>query len=811
MEFCWISLAGIAAIGGLAAYRAPFWAWSLAYMLSMGALFYGEIGSHLIVSWFSVIGALVIGFCSCPWLRRRYIFIPLLPVFKQRLPMMSPTEQAAIAAGDVWWEGVLFQGKPNWEKLLAFPKPELSEEELHFLNNQVEKLCAMVEEWPVSHLTLDLPKAVWDYLKQERFLGMIIPKEYGGLGFSPLAHSTIIQKIGTRSITAAITAMVPNSLGPAELLLRYGTEVQKDYYLKKLALGEEIPCFGLTSLEAGSDASAITDAGFVCQGEYEGRSVLGIQLTWNKRYITLAPVATVLGLAFKLYDPDKLLGGRESLGITVCLIPTKHPGVEIGLRHFPLNQTFLNGPTRGKNVFVPLDFVIGGVEMAGQGWQMLVECLSAGRGISLPALSASLAKISYRTTGAYSKIRRQFNAPIGHFEGIEAALAKIAGYTYLIEATRLFALTPLHQQLQPAIVSAIAKYHMTEMSRKVVNHAMDVHGGKAIMLGPNNYLGRCYESIPISITVEGANILTRNLIIFGQGAVRCHPYLQQEISAIQQEQITEGARQLDTVFWQHAAYLLSNIARAFFHALTGGRFCETPKETFFKRHYQQLTRLSVALSFLSDSALIILGGALKRRERLSARLGDVLSQLFLASAVLKYHHDTGNKKEDIPYVEWSLKTCLYESQEAIDKICQNFPIRLLGKIFRFILLPYGKIFCLPNDKLEHQLAVSMMQPSAFRDHLTQHCYLSHKNDNPMAHLDNTLLQFWQAEAIIVKVDHALKKGLIPSWFDTTQKIKKALELGILNVDEIEPFRQYEAARIEAIRVDEFSQEQLIGK
>jgi len=811
MEFCWVSLASIVAIGGLLAYRAPFWAWSLAYALSMGVLWAVEIGSNLLLSWFSLIGAIIIGFFSCPWLRRRYIFTPLLPLFKQRLPLMSATEQEAIAAGDVWWEGRLFQGKPNWEKLLAFPKPELSEEELHFLNNQVEKLCAMVQEWPVSHLNLDLPKTVWDYLKQERFFGMIIPKEYGGLGFSPLAHSTIIQKIGTRSITAAITAMVPNSLGPAELLLRYGTEAQKNEYLKKLALGEEIPCFGLTSLEAGSDAGAITDVGFVCQGEYEGKSVLGIQLSWNKRYITLAPIATVLGLAFKLYDPDRLLGGKESLGITVCLIPTNHPGVEIGLRHFPLNQTFLNGPTRGKNVFVPLDFVIGGVEMAGQGWRMLVECLSAGRGISLPALSASLAKISYRTTGAYSKIRRQFNASIGHFEGIEAALAKIAGYTYLIEATRLFALTPLHQALQPAIVSAIAKYHMTEMSRKVVNHAMDIHGGKAIMLGPNNYLGRCYESIPISITVEGANILTRNLIIFGQGAVRCHPYLQQEIMAIQQEKTEDGARQLDAVFWQHLAYSCSNVIRAFFQALTDGRLCKTPKDTLFKRRYQQLTRLSVALAFLSDSALIILGGALKRRERLSARLGDVLSQLFLASAVLKYYHDAGSKKEDIPYVEWSLKTCLYESQEAIDKICQNFPLRWIGKLFRFILFPYGKTFGLPNDKLEHQLAVSMMQPSAFRDRLTQHCYLSHENDNPMAHLDNTLLQFWQAEAIIAKVDHALKKGGIPAWFDTEQKIKKALELKVLAPDEVELFRQYEAARIEAIRVDEFSQEQLSGK
>jgi len=811
MEFCWIGLASVVAIWGLAAYRAPFWVWSLSYFLSLSVLFYNDLWPGAILAWLGVVGILSVGFLSCPWLRQRYVLMPLLASFKKKLPMMSTTEQEAILAGDIWWEGALFQGNPDWEALFRLPTPTLSEEEQHFLNNQVEKLCAMVHEWSISHKDLDLPKAVWDYLKQERFFGMIIPKEYGGLGFSPLAHSTIIQKIATRSITAAITAMVPNSLGPAELLLRYGTPLQKDHYLKKLALGEEIPCFGLTSLEAGSDAGSITDVGFVCQGEYQGQSVLGIKLTWNKRYITLAPVATVLGLAVKLYDPDHLLGADEDLGITVCLIPTNHSGVEIGLRHFPLNQTFLNGPTRGTQVFIPLEWVIGGTSMVGQGWRMLVECLSAGRGISLPSLSTALAKMCYRTTGAYAKIRRQFRTPIGHFEGIEAVLAKIAGFTYLMEATRLFALTPLHQGLQPAIVSAIAKYHLTERGRDIVNHAMDVHGGKGIMLGPNNYLGRCYESIPISITVEGANILTRNLMIFGQGAIRCHPYVQAEMRAIQQEDAEMCVRQLDGVLWQHVSYTISNIVRAFFHAVTNGKFCQTSKEILMKPYVKQLSRFSVALAFLSDMALILLGGALKRRERLSARLGDVLSQLFLASAVLKYHHDTGCKKEDMPFVEWNLQRCLVEIQEAIYKICQNFPSRSLGIVFRWMLFPFGRKFVLPNDKLDHQLATNMMQPSNFRDRITQYCYLSQIDDNPMAHLDDTLLQFWQAETVIDKVDQMIKKGEIPPFFDTEQKIAKALTLGILTSREAEQFKQYELARIKAIRVDEFSEEQLSGK
>ncbi len=809
-----VLLAGVVAIitlWGLAFFAAPLWAWALCLILSFGVLLQCVTVCPLLVYSTLAVPLLFIGFFSCPWLRRRYVSRWFYNIFRLKLPPMSSTEQEAIAAGQVWWEGKLFQGRPDWNWMLQLPKPKLTDQESHFLMHRVDKLCSMIDDWTVSQKDLDLPPEVWSYLKKERFFGMIIPKEYGGLGFSALAHSTIVQKLATHSLTAAITAMVPNSLGPAELLVRYGTVEQKARYLKKLAMGEEIPCFALTSPDAGSDASALTDVGIICEGEYQGKKIIGMKLTWNKRYITLAPIATVLGLAFKLYDPDHLLGTQEELGITVCLIPTDHPGVEIGKRHFPLHQSFMNGPTRGKEVFVPLDWIIGGGSMIGKGWQMLVECLSTGRGISLPALSTASAKICFRTTGAYAKVRKQFHVSIGQFEGVEAAMAQIGGLTYLIEATRLFTLTPIDQQISPAIVSAIAKYHMTEMGRKVVNHAMDIHGGRGIMLGPNNYLARCYESIPISITVEGANILTRNLIIFGQGAIRCHPYIQREMDAMQNPNREEGLKQFDKALWQHFSYTLCNKARAFFHALTGARFCRAPAKTGLKRYYRQLGRLSVALAFAGDVALITLGGKLKRRERLSARLGDVLSHLYLASAVLKYHHDFGHQKEDEPYVEWCLQSSLYLAQQALFKFCHNFPIRILGKALRWTLFPTGPCHSLPSDHLEHQVAAAMMCPSDFRDRLTQQCYLSQENRDPLFHLEQALKITIASEKVTAKLEAGVKSGVIPKWLDQHAKIAKAVAEKVLAPEEAEMLDRLEDARLEAIRVDEFSKEQLTGK
>ncbi|HYL19990.1 MAG TPA: acyl-CoA dehydrogenase, partial [Burkholderiales bacterium] len=497
-----------------------------------------------------------------PQLRRALLSDPLLGWFRKVMPQVSQTEQEALEAGTVWWDGDLFSGKPDWNKLLAYPKPTLTSEEQAFVDGPVEELCRMCDEWQISYELNDLPPEVWQFIKDQGFLGMIIPKRYGGMGFSALAHSEVIMKLGSRNATACVSVMVPNSLGPAELLLHYGTEEQKNYYLPRLAKGLEMPCFALTGPEAGSDAGAIPDFGVVCKGVHEGKEVVGFRVTWEKRYITLGPVATLLGLAFKLYDPDHLLGQHEDLGITVALIPTKHPGVNIGRRHFPLNGSFMNGPNSGKDVFIPLDWVVGGRDYVGQGWRMLMECLAAGRAISLPSSTTGGAKTAVRATGAYSRVRSQFRVPIGKFEGVEEALARMGGNLYVMEAARLMTAGAVDLGEKPSVVSAIVKYHCTERARQVVNDAMDVHGGKGICLGPNNYLGRGYQQIPIGITVEGANILTRSMIIFGQGAIRCHPYVLREIAATREADPASASRAFDEALWGHVSFVVRNVVHS---------------------------------------------------------------------------------------------------------------------------------------------------------------------------------------------------------------------------------------------------------
>ncbi|MDF2868278.1 MAG: acyl-CoA dehydrogenase, partial [Gammaproteobacteria bacterium] len=535
-----------------------------------------------------------------PLVRQRLLAKPLMRFVRKSLPPMSSTEREALDAGDTWWEGDLFKGQPDWQKLYSLPKPQLSAEEQAFLDNQVETLCGMLDDWQIVQHDKDLPQEVWNYIKKERFFGIVAKKEYGGLGFSALAHSTIILKLASRSISAGVTVMVPNSLGPAELLYHYGTKEQKDYYLPRLARAEEIPCFALTGPEAGSDAAAMTDTGVVCMGEYQGKQVLGIRLNWNKHYITLAPIATVLGLAFKLYDPEHLLGQQDDVGITVCLIPTSHPGVEIGRRHLPLNFAFMNGPTTGKDVFIPLDWIVGGPQMAGQGWRMLMECLSIGRGVSLPATAVANAKLSYRMTGAYARLRKQFKTSIGTFEGVEEALARIGGYAYLLESTRLLTLTGLDLGVKPSVVSAIAKYHMTELSRQIMNDAMDIHAGKGIQMGPRNYLAHGYIAIPISITVEGANILTRNLIIFGQGAIRCHPYVRQEMEAVADANQIRGLQTFDKLITGHIGYMMSNMVRSFVMGITAARWLKVPAYAGELTYYhRQIIRMSTALAFVA--------------------------------------------------------------------------------------------------------------------------------------------------------------------------------------------------------------------
>ncbi|HEX7403247.1 MAG TPA: acyl-CoA dehydrogenase, partial [Usitatibacter sp.] len=547
-------LAALAVAGALAYQRANALAWSIAMALGIAALTFatGTPLAVLTALWIAAGIFAVLGIVKP--LRRAIVTGPIFGIYKKILPQISQTEQEALDAGSIWWDADLFTGKPDWGKLLAYPEARLSADERAFIEGPVEDLCGMLDEWDITHQRMDLPPEVWKFIREKGFLGIIIPKSFGGLGFSAFAHSEIVTKISTRSGTAAVTVMVPNSLGPAELLIHYGTDEQKNHYLPRLAKGLEIPCFALTNPEAGSDAGAIPDFGIVCKGMHEGREVVGVRLTWDKRYITLGPVATILGLAFKLFDPEKLIGDKEDLGITLALIPTAHKGVNIGRRHIPLSGAFMNGPNSGTDVFIPMSWIIGGEKQVGNGWRMLVECLAAGRSISLPSMSMAAGKLCTRTTGAYARIRSQFKTPIGKFEGVEEPLARIGGNTYMMDATRRLTMTALDMGEKPSVISAICKYHMTERMRSILNDAMDIHGGKGIMMGPNNYLGRAYETIPIAITVEGANILTRSLIIFGQGAIRCHPFVLKEIAAAGANDLTA----FDRALWGHMAFTISN-------------------------------------------------------------------------------------------------------------------------------------------------------------------------------------------------------------------------------------------------------------
>lgn len=722
----------------------------------------------------------------------------LIRKLKNRLPPISDTEREAIDAGHVWWEKDLFSGRPQWQKLLSLNIPTLSLEEQAFLNNQVETLCQNLNDWEINNKH-DLSKQIWDYLKKEGFFGMVIPKEYGGKGFSALAHSTVIIKIATRSLSTAVNTMVPNSLGPGELILHYGTKEQKEYYLPRLAKGEDIPCFALTSPVAGSDAGSITDTGIVCKQFYQGQEIVGIKLNWDKRYITLAPIATVIGLAFKLYDPEHLLGEKIEIGITLCLVPASHPGVEAGHRHLPMDLGFMNGPIRGKDVFIPLDWIIGGSAMAGQGWRMLVECLSIGRSISLPALSAASAKKIFRRTGAYARIRRQFNTGISNFEGIQEALGQIAGMTYLIESARILTAGAVDLAIRPAIASAIAKYHLTEMNRKVVSHAMDIHGGHAIQVGPSNELSQAYLGVPISITVEGANILTRNLIIFGQGAIRCHPYLYQEIQWLAQPVDKSVTKKLDRLLFAHAGYFILNILRSIWFGFTAAKFVSSPVKGPIAYYYKQLTKMSAALALLSDLTLLIWGGGLKRRENISARLGDMLSQLYLASAVLKYNHDQGEPDSDSDYVHWCLQTCLNEIQIACDDLLDNYYPGWLGKVLHFLIFPFGRSYRKPKDKLTHKLVEKMLAPSVFRDRLTQYCF-----ESPNRPDEQLLNEMDSIELILKKFNQGLRSGKIFAFYPFADQLKMAEKIGILTNKEIMMLSQFEKLSQEIIKVDEFS-------
>lgn len=727
--------------------------------------------------------------------RRRRISDPAFRWARQALPGMSDTEREAIEAGDVWWDADLFTGDPDWHKLLAVPAATLTDAERQFLDGPVVRLCAMLDEWDITWNRRDLPEAVWRFLKAERFFGMIIASAYGGLGFSPYAHSEVVRRISAKSITAGVTVMVPNSLGPGELLMLFGTAAQRDYWLPRLADGTEVPCFGLTSPEAGSDAASMTDTGVVCRQQIDGRDVLGIRLNWHKRYITLGPVATVLGLAFKLSDPDRLLGGEADIGISVALVPTSAPGVEIGRRHLPALQVFQNGPNRGTDVFVPLDALIGGPEKAGHGWQMLMSALAAGRGISLPSLSAAAAVMSAHTTGMYARVRQQFGIPVGHFEGVQEKLGRLAGHAYAIEAARRLTCAALNQGHKPAVVSAIMKYHATECMRVSVNDAMDVHAGKAVIDGPSNYLGGVYRALPISITVEGANILTRCLIIFGQGAIRAHPYLMREVTALGDPDEARGAQAFHDAFWKHLAHAGMNGLRAWGRAWTGGRQARAPATGPTTRHYRRLGRYASAFALLADAAMATLGGALKRKEMLSARLGDILSELYLLSAVLKRWEDEGRCHADLPLVRWCMDDGCARIEARMDQVLANLPARPLAWLLRAVVLPL-RLARGPSDDLTRECAALLLAPSPTRDRLAADLQYRH-SEGAVARLE----QAFELVSAVQPLHDRIRREGVRDW-------SEAHRGGTLSDEQAAQIQAAEAAVAEVVAVDDFAPEAL---
>ncbi len=734
------------------------------------------------------------------WLISRWVF----KLMKAALPAMSQTEREALEAGNTWWDAELFSGNPNWAVLQNLPTAKFSQEEQAFLDGPVETLCGMLNDWDITHNRMDLPKEVWDYIKQQKFCGMMIPKKYGGLEFSESAHSEIVMKISSRSSTAAVTVMVPNSLGPAKLLLNYGTEEQKNYYLPRLANGEEIPAFALTGPQAGSDAGAMPDTGIVCYGNLKGQEkVLGIRLNWEKRYITLGPIATVLGLAFKLYDPDHLLGDKEYIGITAALIPTNTPGVSIGKRHFPLDSAFQNGPNWGKDVFIPMDWIIGGAAQTGNGWKMLMQCLTTGRAISLPALSVGASKLACRNSGAYARIRKQFNLPIGEFEGIEEVLARMAGETYILDAARQVTNAALDQGEKPAVISAILKYELTERMRKVVNDGMDIQGGSGICLGPRNFLGRVYQVIPVSITVEGANILTRTMMIFGQGAVRCHPYVQQEMAAIAEGNLA----QFDKLFFQHIGFFARNKAACLWLGLTDARFLSTPGDHETRRYYRQIARLSAGFALLADFALLTLGGALKRKERLSGRFADVLANLYLCSCVLKHHENQDRNEDDLPLLHWACQESIYRAQQALADILTKLPLPPVVCLLYGLIFPLGKPNKPARDSLIHPIATLLTTGTTARERLTQGIYINHNPEDPTGRIETAFEAVLKAAPVEAKIRLAQKQKLLPKG-ELSSLVTEAVGKHIISQEEFGLIETAAKARFAAISVDDFSAKEI---
>jgi acyl-CoA dehydrogenase len=787
---------------GFAAYhrlRLATWAASTATLL-VACWLLGASGVATIVA--AIVVALVSIPLLLPQVRKPYITTPLLKFYTKLLPPLSDTERTALESGTVGFEGELFSGKPDWDQLLSLPKPALTAEEQAYLDGPCEELCRMTDDWDINHVRADLPPEMWEFIKRNKFFGLNIPKEYDGLGFSALMNHKVIQKLSSISTVVSSTVGVPNSLGPAELLMHYGTDEQKQHYLPRLADGSEVPCFALTGPFAGSDATSIPDYGIVCQGEWNGANVLGIRLTLNKRYITLAPVATLIGVAFRMYDPDGLIGDVRDIGISLALVPSDTAGLKIGRRHFPLNSSFQNGPIQGDGVFVPLSQLIGGEDYAGKGWQMLMECLSIGRSITLPSTASGGAKSAAVVTGAYARIRKQFGLSVGRFEGVEEALARIAGKAYAISALSQATAAAVARGENPAVPSTIAKYHCTEMGREVIRDAMDIHGGKGIILGPRNYLGRGWQATPISITVEGANIMTRSLMIFGQGAILCHPWVMKEMKAAQLEDPVQRIDEFDRNLFGHIGYAISNAVRSLWFGLTGSRFGTAPGDGYTRRFYRKLNRYSACLSVMSDTSMLLLGGKLKFKESLSGRLGDVLSQLYIASAMLKRYEDEGRPQGDQPLLAWAFHDSINKIETALSGALRNFPIRPIGWLLWALVFPLGRRAQPPSDRLGHRAAALLMTPCDARARLAEGVFLTPCANNPAGRIDSYLPKVVLAEPVERKFLKALKNSDIQA-LDFAQQLDEGVREGWITAEERKQLDELRAMTLDAISVDDF--------
>ena len=757
----------------------------------------------------ALLAAIVISLAVAP-LRRTLVTPHIYALFKRILPPMSDTERDALEAGTTWWDADLFSGRPDWKKFLNLPHPALNAEEQAFMDNEVRQLCDMVDDWEATQVWQGLPANAWQFARDKGFLGMIIPKHYGGKAFSAYMHSQVVMMLSTRCSALAVQVMVPNSLGPAELLLHYGTDQQKDYYLPRLAKGEEIPCFALTSPYAGSDAAAIPDTGIVCMGQHEGKQTLGLRISWNKRYITLGPIATLLGLAFRVEDPEGLLPPDAKPGITCALIPTDHPGVVIGRRHWPLNAVFQNGPTSGKDVFIPMEWIIGGPQQIGNGWRMLMECLAAGRAISLPSASVGTAKLAVRGTSAYCAIRRQFNTAIGKFEGVQEALARMGANLYMMDAARRLSALAVDLGEKPAVISAIAKYHVTERGRAVVNDGMDILGGKGICMGPSNFLARAYQQIPIAITVEGANILTRCLIIFGQGAIRAHPYVLKEMRSTADSDQRRGLRDFDAAFFGHMRFTFANAVRALWYSLTGGLTAPVPAKAAGEMagYYRAVGRLSTAFALMTDLSMFTLGGDLKRRERISSRLGDALSMMYLVTATLKRYEDEGRQEADAPYVHWSVRDALCKAQDALDGVLANFPSRPAAWLARLLAFPFGLPYAPPSDKTGAQVATAMQTHGAARERLLSGSFLADDLRDPVACGELAFGLLAMVDGIEHRLKPAIKEGKLPpipqSLPEMEGWIAHAASQGLMTPEERRAMSDFARYTDLSVHVDDFA-------